>query len=149
MELILYRTRDDENVINKDLEHIHTMNIVLKSNVSIVSPIIILRMVEGVDLFNSNYCYLDELNRYYFIREIEIMSNDNVKMMLECDVLESFKQDILNSGGEIRRRIETGDYQNTNVDTESLREVEIFESDVTLNPEKNIILSTLGGESGE
>lgn len=149
MELILYRTRDDENVINKDLEYIHTMNIVLKSNVSIVSPIIILRMVEGVDLFNSNYCYLDELNRYYFIREIEIMSNDNVKMMLECDVLESFKQDILNSGGEIRRRIETGDYQNTNVDTESLREVEIFESDVTLNPEKNIILSTLGGESEE
>lgn len=149
MELILYRTRDDENVINKDLEYIHTMNIVLKSNVSIVSPIIILRMVEGVDLFNSNYCYLDELNRYYFIREIEIMSNDNVKMMLECDVLESFKQDILNSGGEIRRRIETGDYQNTNVDTESLREVEIFESDVTLNPEKNIVLSTLGGESEE
>lgn len=149
MELILYRTRDDENVINKDLEYIHTMNIVLKSNVSIVSPIIILRMVEGVDLFNSNYCYLDELNRYYFIREIEILSNDNIKMMLECDVLESFKQDILNSGGEIRRRIETGDYQNTNVDTESLREVEIFESDVTLNPEKNIILSTLGGESEE
>ena len=145
MELILYRTRDDENVINKDLEHIHTMNIVLKSNVSIVSPIIILKRVEGVDLFSSNYCYLDELNRYYFIREIEIMNNDNVRMMLECDVLESFKQDILNSVSEVNRNMKHGDYHSTNVETDVRKTTEIYKSDVSVEGVRTIVLTTIGG----
>ena len=145
MELILYRTRDDENVINKDLEYIHTMNIVLKSNVSIVSPIIILKRVEGVDLFSSNYCYLDELNRYYFIREIEIMNNDNVRMMLECDVLESFKQDILNSVSEVNRNMKHGDYHSTNVETDVRKTTEIYKSDVSVEGVRTIVLTTIGG----
>lgn len=145
MELILYRTIDDENVINKDLEYIHTMNIVLKSNVSIVSPIIILKRVEGVDLFSSNYCYLDELNRYYFIREIEIMNNDNVRMMLECDVLESFKQDILNSVSEVNRNMKHGDYHSTSVETDVRKTTNIYKSDVSVEGERTIVLTTIGG----
>ena len=145
MELRLYRTLDNENVINKNLSLIHTMNIKLKDTVSITNPTLILSEVNGLDYFQCNYCFLSEFNRYYFIRDIEVLSNKNYRLQLEVDVLESFKEDILNSVVEVNRGIKQGDYQLINTNIETVREIDIYKSNVTLKNEKNIILSTIGG----
>lgn len=144
MELRLYYTLDNENVINKNLTLIHTMEIKLKDVVSITSPILILSEVEGVNYFQCNYCFLSDFNRYYFIRNIEVMSNKNYRIQLEIDVLESFKDDILNSVAEVRRGIKQGDYYQTNPKVEALREIDMYLGGVALGKKKNIILSTIG-----
>lgn len=145
MELRLYRTLDNENVINKNLSLIHTMNIKLKDTVSITNPTLILSEVNGVDYFQCNYCFLSEFNRYYFIRDIELLNNKNYRMQLEVDVLESFKDDILNSYAEISRTIKQGDYMNINDVVDLRKEIDIYENEISLTNEKNIILSTIGG----
>lgn len=136
---------DNENVINKNLSLIHTMNIKLKDTVSITNPILILSEVNGLDYFQCNYCFLSEFNRYYFIRDIELLNNKNYRMQLEVDVLESFKEDILNSYAEISRTIKQGDYMNINDVVDLRKEIDIYENEIALTNEKNIILSTIGG----
>lgn len=145
MELRLYHTLDNENVINKNLTLIHTMEIKLKDVVSIINPILILSEVEGVDYFQCNYCFLSDFNRYYFIRDIEVLNNKNYRLQLEVDVLESFKDDILNSHAEYRRLIKEGDYLEFNNISDVRKDIDIYESNVTLNGGKSIIFSTVGG----
>lgn len=145
MELRLYRTLDNENVINKNLSLIHTMNIKLKDTVSITNPTLILSEVNDVDYFQCNYCFLSEFNRYYFIRDVELLNNKNYRIQLEVDVLESFKEDILNSYAEISRTIKQGDYININDVIDLRKEIDIYENEIALTNEKNIILSTIGG----
>ena len=145
MELKLYQTLDNENVINKSLTLIHTLNIKMKTRNSIVSPIIVLSNAGNKDYTNCNYCYIDTFNRFYFIRDIEILNDTNVQLSLECDVLESFKNDILNSSAEINRTIKNGDYVNVNDITDLRKEIDIFESNQSFTEGKNIVLSTLGG----
>lgn len=145
MELKLYHTLDNENVINKTLTLIHTMRIRLKDTVSVTNPILILSEVKGVNYFRCNYCHLSEFNRYYFIRDIELMNTKNYKLQLEVDVLESFKEDILNSYAEIKRALKQGDFVYVNNIIDVRKEIDIYESDKTLIKQKDIILSTIGG----
>ena len=145
MELKLYHTLDNENVINKTLTLIHTMRIKLKDTVSITNPILILSEVEGVNYFHCNYCYLSEFNRYYFIRDIEVLSTKNYKLQLEVDVLESFKNDILSSHAEIKRTLQQGDFVYVNNIIDVRKEIDIYESATALIKQKDIVLSTIGG----
>ena len=145
MEIVLYSTTDGENIINKDLDEKYRFNIKMKKDTDIISPTIILND-KGTMNFNScNYCYIEEFKRYYFIRTVENLSNRIWALVMECDVLESFKNDILNSDAEINRRIKEGDYFSTNMKVETIREIDVYKSVVTLVNEKNIILSTIGG----
>ena len=145
MELILYRTKDNDNVINKDKEEIKRYNIVLKDPSDIVAPYIRLNE-EKEDLSEiANYAYLVEFNRYYFIRTLTNTSKDMWILTLECDVLESFKDDILASQAEVIRPIRPNDYQATSVRTQVIEEIDTYESDLTLIDETCLILSSIGG----
>lgn len=146
MEMKLYQTLDDENVINKTIELKHTIPIKMKDRNSINSPSIVLsNHNKEYDFTVCNYAYLDVFNRFYFIRDIVILDNIKVSLSLECDVLESFKKDILNSNAEISRSIKQGDFISIGGVTDLRKEIDIYESDVVLINQKNIILSTIGG----
>lgn len=145
MEMKLYQTYDNENVINKDLLLKYTIDIKLKAITDISTPTIILNDKKTMDFTQCNYCYLEKFKRYYFIRSLESKDNNNWILSLECDVLESFKDDILNSVVEVNRGLKQGEYYQTSVKVETLKDIDIYESDVTLKNEKNIILTTLGG----
>lgn len=145
MEMKLYQTYDNENVINKDLLLKYTIDIKLKAITDISTPIIVLNDKKTMDFTQCNYCYLEEFKRYYFIRSLESRDNNNWTLSLECDVLESFKDDILNSVVEVNRGLKQGEYYQTSVKVETLKDIDIYESDVTLKNEKNVILTTLGG----
>lgn len=144
MELILYKTTDDENVINKDLEFFKSININLKDDVNISNPDLKLRLNVD-DVKNFNYAEIDSFNRKYFVRDIQNLNNAIWLVRLECDYLETFKDDILNSRASVTRNISKGDYQDISQDFEVKRDVHIYESNKTLNREKTMILSTISG----
>lgn len=97
-----YNTPDKANIINKTLNGELTVTGLLKDNSSIYNPSFRIKL--NKDLFNKNYFYVDMYKRYYFITDIVI--EDNVEMVIsgKVDVLESFKDDILNSRQIIGRQ---------------------------------------------
>lgn len=144
MEMILYKTVDNENVINKNILEIHRLNIELKRNVSVNTPTITLNNSKTVDLLTPNYCYLTEFNRFYFIRDITT-EGKLISLDLECDVLESFKDDILNSISEYSRKVKTGEYQQFSYISSAIKNIDLHYSDVTLTKNKSLVLTTVGG----
>lgn len=144
MEIVLYSTKDSENVINKDIVLKHTFPIKMKEVVNVMSPEIVLAVNPSINLMVCNYAYIDGFLRYYFIRDIHILTNNNCKISLECDVLESFKSDILSSNAEYKRKIVTGDYPMINPITDVRSTNELHYSEVELSDYKNIVLSTIG-----
>ena len=145
MEMILYKTNDSDNVINKTLTAVYSFNLNMKKDVDIVQPIIILNDKGMMEFTKCNYCYLQEFDRYYFIRAIDNVSNHLWSLSLECDVLESFKLDILTSVVEINKPIGDGEFYVNDIKSEVRKEVDLYEGDTEFTKDKTIILSSIGG----
>ena len=146
MEIKLYITEDSDTVMNKDLTLIATFDIQMRDTQNVSAPILILGEIEGVDLKTVNYAYIDEFKRYYFIRTITVGQNNIYTLTMECDVIETYREDILNSSALISRRVAAGDYGDMAVSSEVRKEVEVFKSSRGFNENKTIILSTVGTE---
>lgn len=138
MNLILYRTLDNANVINKVLTDPLTVNITLKNDVNIINPEIVL----SGDFRGYNYAHIPELNRFYFIKSFEQINLRFGKLFMSCDVLETYKADILNCSGTIKRDIQAGDYGEVNANS-TVNDITTHKADVKLTLENNIVLTTL------
>lgn len=100
MNINFYRINEEKNKINKILTSPITITGKLIDKISIVNPIIEISLNTNISL--TNYCYIEAFNRYYFITDITV--NDKTMIMsLHCDVLMSFKNDILTSKATIVR----------------------------------------------
>lgn len=143
--LSLYKTLDSGNVINKTLNHMKDFNIKFKESFSISSPTINLKILDDFEINNVNYAFIDDFNRYYFVTDIQMLSDNIYKLFLDCDVLESFKDDILDSYGEIKKVMGRGDYVQFSTDIDVRKDIDIYESDKAVDGVKYIILSTIGG----
>ena len=93
MQIKFYKNSSEKNKIGKSLSSELTLNGNLRDECSITSPSI---LVEATSLVDYNYCYIPEFKRYYFISDITSVRNNLWRVSLKCDVLESFKKDILN-----------------------------------------------------
>ena len=74
------------------LNQVGTLVGVFKEETSVMNPQIIIEY--GV--IDFNYIYIPLLNRYYYINEIISVRNNLWRIKLNCDVLMSFKTEILN-----------------------------------------------------
>ena len=144
MEIKLYITEDSDTVMNKDLTLITTLYIQMRDTQNVSAPILILGEMAGVDLKAVNYAYIDEFKRYYFIRTITVGQNNIYTLAMECDVIETYREDILNSSAQINRGVKKGDYGDIGTSIEVRREVDIFKSDKGFVGKNSIILSTIG-----
>lgn len=144
MDLKLYSVSDGDNVINKDLGTDTTLNIRLKADTNIISPSIVLSNNNGLDYNQYNYAHIPLLKRYYFIANITNINNKMWRLELECDVIETYKNDILSSKARLQRNIRTGDYINTAIDTNAFQSVALHKSDVMFSNDYNYIFSAIG-----
>lgn len=144
MKLYLYHIQDSNNVINKTLENAFELDIILKRDVNIINPELILSTLDDIDYSDFNYAHIPELKRYYFIDQVININSKLWQLNLECDVLESYKNDILSSNAVFNRGIKTGDYIESKVDLSSYTQVE---KHISLNPieyDENLIMITVG-----
>ena len=93
MEIDFYKNISEKNKIGKKLTNKLSLNGNLREESSVINPSI---LVEATSLVDYNYCYIPEFKRYYFISDITSVRNNLWRVSLKCDVLESFKKDILN-----------------------------------------------------
>lgn len=139
MKLELYKNDSSYNTINKVLTLLTTLNIHLKQHTNLLRTQIIIHNSE--QLKNLNYAKM--LDRCYFV-QVQTLNNDKFLLLtLDEDVLETYKQDILNSSQDIIRKSDAGNVKQTNVSTDT--ETETFKSDKGLDGKNyEIILQTVG-----
>ena len=144
MLMKMYETKSSNNVINKVLENELEFDIKFKDKTDIVNPVVILH---SETLILSNYAFIPEFNRYYFVDKIELFPNGIYNVTLRCDVLESFKAEILASSGFINQQTNNvNKYYNSNYQSEVRKEVDLYRSTVTIPTDvKETILVTIGG----
>lgn len=104
MYITLYRNGSDNRILRKSLTQISTpLSCDIYGSESIITPRFILEYV-GVE---ANYCYVAELNRYYYIRDIVLAPGGQRILMCEVDVLMSNIDEILNLNCLIARNENT------------------------------------------
>lgn len=140
MDIYLYNTADDDNVLNKTLkDELLISNVKLKNPVNINNPILSLSSKIVYDdgygggwtyeTKDYNYAYIPAFERYYFIENITLQSNNINVLTLKVDVLKTYENEILNSDLYVEKEI-----------------YHIIESDKTLEQEFNKILIVRGGK---
>lgn len=142
MIMKLYTTKTPNNTIGKVLENEKEYNIKFKAQADRTKPIVVLMSETMIDY---NYAYIPDFNRYYFVEKIEVTPNKIYNISLRCDVLESFKNDILESSGFVNQQTTPNKYYNSDYQTEIKKEVDVIKSNVTLDTTKSTILVTIGG----
>ena len=144
MELNLYKCSDGDNVINKTLTEKLTINITLKRDVNITAPQIIL-INDNVAFFNQyNYAEIPELGRFYFIDSVTSLNNKMESLALRCDVLETYKADVLASKARFMRGLKTGDYIAANIDYSVIKTITKIESNRGFTGNPTMILTSVG-----
>lgn len=98
--LKLFITSDSDNVINKTLTDVATVTGDFNDSLDINSPVIRIGGLGNVD--DYNYCFIPSLNRYYFINEYIIERANYFILYLECDLLMSYRNAILQLTGVVR-----------------------------------------------
>jgi hypothetical protein len=144
MELKLYAVNDGKNVINKTMTLKTTMEINLKRDVDIINPRLILIPNLPTGFSGINYAEIPELNRYYFIDSIINISSTLWQLDLSCDVLETYKTDILASKARLYRNLKAGDYFDTALESSHNATVAKYTSNKGISDSETLIMTTVG-----
>ena len=145
MTVIFYKYNGIKNKINKTLENGLTVNdVIMRNDFDITAFELLIKDTN----FNSeyNYCYIQDLGRYYFIESVEKMNGSIYKIRLTVDVLKSFSTQIENINAIITKS------ENPDNDFVDCAKSENYTSEV-INLTDNfkhsgnlILVTSLGGE---
>lgn len=144
MTIRLYKTFDQKEKLNKTLTNEKTVIGTLKTKMSIIKPSILLHN-SNINFADYNYCYIVDFDRYYFIDDIMIETNNLFELKLSEDVLMSFNADIKNMSVEITQ---ASIYNNSKVDCETSNQKTLIKTIDLQNPFNNngfLYLTTVKG----
>lgn len=102
INVILYQNRGEKNRVNKRnyLTEVMKLRGVFRGPFSIEEPTLTLQLNEFI---NFNYVYIQELQRYYFVRSSSGLNNNFYDINLKVDPLFSFMNEFRTSTAEILR----------------------------------------------
>lgn len=144
MEIKFFNTSSESNRIGKTLENETTLTGNFKTEIDIQDPVIQVT----TNLLNFNYCYIPDLNRYYFIKKIEITRTNLYTIYLHIDVLETYKDEIKQLNVIVSNSSEANPYYNGYIDGVDVRtEYETKQFQNNFDEDGQIVLVALyGGE---
>ena len=93
MQINLMNNTSPNNKINKNVSAITTLEGSLKEPTTIMNPVI---TIEYSNPVGFNYAYFPQFSRYYFVKNVEILRANIMRLELEVDPLETYKDSILN-----------------------------------------------------
>lgn len=142
MELKLFQNKSSENTINKDLTLITTKNINLKQSTNLYQTFLVFKNDGITDYSKINYAKM--LNKFYFVSHETLQNNSLIRLQLKEDVLETYKDNILNSSADIIEKSTPNNMRNI----KTSKEVETFKlkSSVVLPKKQSIIMVTVASE---
>lgn len=89
MTIDFYLNNDEKNKINKTLVNAFTVeNVFFKNGINTSNPFL---KLSNFNYNLYNYCYIRELNKYYFFDSVDIENSNIIRINLKIDVLMSYK----------------------------------------------------------
>ena len=101
MDAIFYTVADNDNVLEKTLESALVKNVLFLNSNNILTPTVRLHINNITEFLKRNYCFIETLQRYYFIDSVTIERGGIATLELSIDVLMTYKDDILRASAEI------------------------------------------------
>lgn len=106
IDFILMINKSDDNYLDKNLEPGITVQGVIKDDCSIENPI--LKITGSNSILLYNYVVIPAYGRSYFIKDVVVRENGYYDLYCEVDVLETYKNVILNNPCIIESSEQTG-----------------------------------------
>lgn len=142
MNIVFYKTEDERNRIIKTLTETVRFEGVFTTSYNTINPTL---QIVSRETFDSNYCYIQETNRYYFIDKINIRRDGFYDLYLTLDVLMTYQDKILNLWGTVSQSKNSGLYlKNNSISLDARPQLKKYEFTDNFNHEGNIILSCSG-----
>ena len=112
LHITLYRNVSENNCLQKTLSYHRDFTGTLRDGCSIMSPIITFQETDDIlySLINYNYAKIKEFDRYYYIEDLKILTNNFVEIYMSVDVLMSFSVPILSQTCFISRTEDNNHY---------------------------------------
>ena len=141
-----YKYQGEKVVINKPVENPTRIMGLFMQPFNFMNPDVKVRFPGN---FNFNYCFIPELNKYYFVDSVEIEGTNVFKISLSLDVLKTYETEILNSTALIVSR-ETGanpflsNRENIYTITPNFEQLN-FSNETPFSPDGVLLMVTLKG----
>lgn len=116
-DIVFQKNNSMNTRIGKSIDDVITFTGALREGTSILDPVIMVELPEPPDptdpdegtiterqFFKCNYAYIQRFNRSYFITDMRSVRNNLVEVSMHVDVLETYKDDILDTNAIIRRQ---------------------------------------------
>ena len=100
MTITLYTNSSEQNKIGKALSSATPVSGTLREETSILSPTVEIAAAS----ISSNYAYIADFGRYYFITDIVSVRNGLWRVSMKCDVLETYKSQIYENNCVLARQ---------------------------------------------
>lgn len=137
MKIDLCKTNDSFNVLGKTINKLTEIEINLRKEFNSVYPTLML----STDV-SFNYVIIPNLNKKYYLDNVEIIANRLKKYSLKLDVLETYKDNILSS--EIQANYTDVKMSGVTIQTTDEVQIEYIELATDMK-EQSILLVALGG----
>jgi len=138
MQITLYKVLDEPSKLNKTLTGGVTINGKFRTEIDTIDVII---EIETIDL-DFNYVSIQALNKYYFVKNITNVNAKITRLILHCDVLMTYKTDILNSKGLVIKGGNINPYYSS-IESESRQVIRRVSFPYTFNSNGNYVLVTI------
>ena len=104
MTVKFYKMTSTTNTINKKKSQIQESECQLYEETDILNPVLLMRY--NKNLLSSNYVFIEEFGRFYFINNIDIVDGDKILVRCHIDVLDTYWNSIKDTSQHIIRNSE-------------------------------------------
>lgn len=142
--LELYKVTNQTNELTKTLNNAIVINGVFRSEIDAIDVIVEIE----TNTYDFNYVYIQTLGKYYFLDNITHVNAKIARLYLHCDVLMTYKQDILASYGLITQGGTINPYYSS-IESDSRQIIRRVTFPYTFNSTGNYVLVTITNNSLE
>ena len=142
--LELYKVTNQPNELTKTLNNGAVVNGSFRGEIDSIDVIV---EIES-NTYDFNYVHIPSLNKYYFLQNIVHVNAKVIRMLLHCDVLMTYKTDILASYGLVIQGGTINPYYSS-IESESRQEIRRFAFPYKFNDSGNYVLVTITNNSLE
>ena len=142
--LELYKVTNQPNELTKTLNNAIVVNGSFRGEIDSIDVIV---EIES-NTYDFNYVHIPSLNKYYFLQNIVHVNQKIIRMLLHCDVLMTYKADILASYGLVIQGGTINPYYSS-IESESRQAIRRFAFPYKFNDSGNYVLVTITNNSLE
>lgn len=141
-DILFYNYNGRRNQLNKSFGQANVLHCTFNLEYNLINPTL---KIGTTEKFTYNYCYIPDLQRYYFIDRAILRRNAFYELYLTLDVLQTYMQSILQMTGTVTytNNLNALYYANTEIPTTIKPTIKKYEFENKFNKDGvNVLLAT-------